>query len=224
MFARGRRICHVRDGHRIDRKPRVHPRPASCAPPQCSASPWEMTMTARGAVSGSKPGRRGLCRTSGNSISRFSSCSGRSTPPSHFVLIQGLRCTALVANGSHSYIVGFVTGQTKLPMSRFTRPASLLVTALGLATLVSAQAQAAPPEFTLVIKEHKFTPTELEVPAGQKIRLIVENQDPTPESSRAAAQPRRSWPALRVSWCTSGRSIWQVRVLAISIRPLLAAG
>ena len=35
--------------------------------------------------------------------------------------------------------------------------------------------------FTIVIKDHRFTPTELTVPAGQKIRLVVENQDPTPE-------------------------------------------
>jgi hypothetical protein len=52
---------------------------------------------------------------------------------------------------------------------------------LVLATLLLTQAEAAPPEFTLVIKDHKFTPTELAVPAGQKVRLVVENQDPTPE-------------------------------------------
>jgi len=53
--------------------------------------------------------------------------------------------------------------------------------ALALATLVHPSVQAAPPEYKLVIKDHRFTPTELEVPAGQKIRLVVENQDPTPE-------------------------------------------
>lgn len=37
------------------------------------------------------------------------------------------------------------------------------------------------PEFRLVLKDHVFSPNEIEVPAGQKIRLIVENQDPTPE-------------------------------------------
>jgi plastocyanin len=37
------------------------------------------------------------------------------------------------------------------------------------------------PEFRVVLKDHVFTPAEVEVPAGQKIRLIVENQDPTPE-------------------------------------------
>ncbi|CAI8745047.1 Plastocyanin [Methylocaldum szegediense] len=35
--------------------------------------------------------------------------------------------------------------------------------------------------YTLVIREHRFEPAELEVPAGQKIKLVVKNEDPTPE-------------------------------------------
>ena len=35
--------------------------------------------------------------------------------------------------------------------------------------------------FTIVIKDHTFTPATLEVPAGQKIKLVVDNQDATPE-------------------------------------------
>jgi len=37
------------------------------------------------------------------------------------------------------------------------------------------------PEFTLVIKDHKFQPAELTIPAGVKVVIIVDNQDPTPE-------------------------------------------
>ena len=40
---------------------------------------------------------------------------------------------------------------------------------------------AADNEFVLTIKDHRFTPSELRVPAGQKVKLIVENQDSTPE-------------------------------------------
>ena len=36
-------------------------------------------------------------------------------------------------------------------------------------------------EFKLVIKDHRFQPSELTVPAGEKIKLVVDNQDPTPE-------------------------------------------
>ncbi len=35
--------------------------------------------------------------------------------------------------------------------------------------------------YEIVIKDHKFTPEELVVPAGEKIKLIVDNQDATPE-------------------------------------------
>ena len=35
--------------------------------------------------------------------------------------------------------------------------------------------------YTLTIKDHKFNPAELNVPAGQKIKIVIDNQDPTPE-------------------------------------------
>ena len=35
--------------------------------------------------------------------------------------------------------------------------------------------------FHIVIKDHKFTPEEIRAPAGKKIKLVVDNQDPTPE-------------------------------------------
>ena len=55
-------------------------------------------------------------------------------------------------------------------------------TAIGMAfCLFSATAPAADPEYRLVIRDHRFAPTELVVPAGHKVRLIVENQDLTPE-------------------------------------------
>lgn len=50
-----------------------------------------------------------------------------------------------------------------------------------LGVLTGAPARADTPEFTLVIESHRFIPAELKVPAGQKIKLLVENRDPTPE-------------------------------------------
>lgn len=35
--------------------------------------------------------------------------------------------------------------------------------------------------FNLSIKNHKFEPAELTVPSGKRIKLIVKNEDPTPE-------------------------------------------
>ena len=42
-------------------------------------------------------------------------------------------------------------------------------------------AQAADNEVTLTIKNHLFTPDEIKVPANQRIKLSVHNQDSTPE-------------------------------------------
>jgi len=36
-------------------------------------------------------------------------------------------------------------------------------------------------EFTITIKNHRFTPSELKVPANKRIQLTVVNDDPTPE-------------------------------------------
>ena len=56
----------------------------------------------------------------------------------------------------------------------------LLTIAIG-AGLPATPARADTPEFTIVIESHRFIPSELKVPAGQKIRLLIENRDPTPE-------------------------------------------
>lgn len=47
--------------------------------------------------------------------------------------------------------------------------------------LVSVTAFAADAEFLVVIKDHRFTPDEVRVPANQKVKLVVHNQDATPE-------------------------------------------
>jgi plastocyanin len=36
-------------------------------------------------------------------------------------------------------------------------------------------------EFTIQLHDHRFTPSEVKVPAGAKVKLIIENQDSTPE-------------------------------------------
>jgi plastocyanin domain-containing protein len=56
-----------------------------------------------------------------------------------------------------------------------------LVTALLFAMNGLPTARAADNEFSLVIKDHRFIPAEVTVPAGQKLRLVIENRDSTPE-------------------------------------------
>jgi plastocyanin len=54
-------------------------------------------------------------------------------------------------------------------------------TAVLLGLLCVGSAHAADFEAKLAIRDHKFDPPELNVPAGAKVRLTVENQDATPE-------------------------------------------
>jgi plastocyanin domain-containing protein len=65
-------------------------------------------------------------------------------------------------------------------MQRVLSP-SLLLPAIAALGIGAPAAGAEAPEFVLAIQDHRFTPTELRVPAGTKIRLVVENHDPTPE-------------------------------------------
>ncbi|MBU3693439.1 MAG: cupredoxin domain-containing protein [Rhodocyclaceae bacterium] len=59
----------------------------------------------------------------------------------------------------------------------------LPVTALlcVLASLAATPAFANNPEVALSIREHRFEPAEVKVPAGQKVKLVVTNHDNTPE-------------------------------------------
>ena len=36
-------------------------------------------------------------------------------------------------------------------------------------------------EFVIIIKDHRFEPAELTVPAGQRVKLVIDNRDSTPE-------------------------------------------
>ncbi len=52
-------------------------------------------------------------------------------------------------------------------------------TVLVSALLVFAAAAHAD-DFVITIKDHQFAPKELTVPAGQKVKVIIKNLDPTP--------------------------------------------
>lgn len=47
--------------------------------------------------------------------------------------------------------------------------------------LFASMASAQTPVFEIEIREHLFFPAELEIPANQKVKLIIYNRDSTPE-------------------------------------------
>ncbi|MGA9454514.1 MAG: cupredoxin domain-containing protein [Pseudolabrys sp.] len=53
---------------------------------------------------------------------------------------------------------------------------------IGLAgLLVFGAANARAQDYVLTIKDHRFTPTEIKIPANKRVQITVVNDDPTPE-------------------------------------------
>lgn len=52
---------------------------------------------------------------------------------------------------------------------------------LLISLFLSLPANAATAEIELIIKDHLFFPAIIEIPAGQKVKIRIINQDPTPE-------------------------------------------
>jgi plastocyanin len=57
-------------------------------------------------------------------------------------------------------------------------PSALLFAA---SLLLAGAVMAQDAEVKIVIREHKFEPAEVTVPAGKKVKLVIENQDATAE-------------------------------------------
>jgi plastocyanin len=53
--------------------------------------------------------------------------------------------------------------------------------ALALLAFISGAFAADNASVRIVIKDHRFTPSEVVVPAGQRVELMIENHDATPE-------------------------------------------
>lgn len=66
-------------------------------------------------------------------------------------------------------------------MNSFRSLVVKLAGALVSATLIVTPAVSAEPELLLVLKNHRFEPAEVKVPAGQRVKLVVHNQDNTAE-------------------------------------------
>jgi len=72
------------------------------------------------------------------------------------------------------------------------------------ACLATAPLAARADDMTLTLKGHKFTPSEIKVPANKRVKLTVVNDDPTPEEFESKA--------LRIEKVVPGKSKGIVRI------------
>src|ERR1700748_2025441 len=79
-----------------------------------------------------------------------------------------------------------------------------IVLAVAVAGLSVANASAFAQEFNLVIRNHKFEPEEIRVPAGKRVSIYVSNEDATPEEVDSTA--------LKVEKIIPGKSKGLVRI------------
>jgi plastocyanin domain-containing protein len=87
---------------------------------------------------------------------------------------------------------------------------SLVLAGLA-AFLALAPATSRAQELTVTIKDHKFTPAEIKVPANKRVQLTVVNDDPTPEEFESHAMkvekviPGKSKAVVRIGPLKAGR-------------------
>jgi hypothetical protein len=79
-----------------------------------------------------------------------------------------------------------------------------LILAIVLAALSVPSAHAVAQEFNLVIRDHKFEPPEIRVPAGKRVSIYVSNEDASPEEFESRT--------LKVEKVIPGKSKGLVRV------------
>ena len=87
-----------------------------------------------------------------------------------------------------------------------------LFLALGIVGLLAfGAAPARADDYVLTIKDHRFTPAEIKVPANQRVAITVVNEDATPEEFDSKALkvekviPGKSKAVVRIGPLKSGR-------------------
>jgi hypothetical protein len=89
--------------------------------------------------------------------------------------------------------------------------AAVLALLIGVSVLSGRPGVVSAQELTITIKNHRFEPTELRVPAGKRVTIYVVNEDPTPEEFESISMkvekiiPGKSKGLVRVGPLTPGR-------------------
>ena len=88
---------------------------------------------------------------------------------------------------------------------------AVLALLMGVLALSGAPGSARAQELTVTIKNHRFEPTELRVPAGKRVTIYVINEDATPEEFESISMkvekiiPGKSKGLVRVGPLSPGR-------------------
>jgi plastocyanin len=80
----------------------------------------------------------------------------------------------------------------------------VMALAAALTAFTTLSVGAVAQEFSLAIRDHKFEPAEIRVPAGKRVVISISNEDATPEEFDS--------PALKVEKVIPGRSKATVRI------------
>lgn len=87
-----------------------------------------------------------------------------------------------------------------------------VIVAIGLVAILAMGAAAArADDYVLTIKDHRFNPTEIKVPANKRVQITVINDDPTPEEFESHAMkvekviPGKSKGVVRIGPLKPGR-------------------
>jgi plastocyanin len=90
-------------------------------------------------------------------------------------------------------------------------PMRAMALAAALTAFTTLSVGALAQEFGLVIRDHKFEPAEVRVPAGKRVIISISNEDATPEEFDSAALkvekviPGKSKATVRIGPLTPGR-------------------
>ena len=83
--------------------------------------------------------------------------------------------------------------------------------AIALLAISATTHAAGAPDVVLVIRDHRFSPAEVRIPANTRVRLLIDNQDATPEEfdshalNREKVIPPRSKANVFIGPLTPGR-------------------
>jgi hypothetical protein len=66
-------------------------------------------------------------------------------------------------------------------LARLHALGSAVPVVVGLFVILPCTSHAQEPSYTLAIRDHRFEPSEIDIPAGKKVALVVRNLNSTPE-------------------------------------------